>query len=478
MFFDSITFLVFFAVAFAAFWLVFSRSKSRRNGFLLLTSYVFYGWWDWRFLSLIFISSMVDFILGKAIEKSGEPRVRKQLLLVSLLVNLGILGAFKYYNFFIDSLDVLLAYVGTSAAAAHIDVVLPVGISFYTFQTLSYTLDISRGRMKAVHDPIQFFTFVAFFPQLVAGPIERARDLLPQFGDEHPGFKVDAARSGLLLALWGMFKKVVVADRLGTVVDATFTASDELGANYAALGLLCFAGQLYLDFSSYSDIARGISRMLGYRLSENFKRPYFASSFSDFWKRWHITLSSWFRDYLYIPMGGNRGSRVRVGLNVMVVFLVSGLWHGASWSFVIWGGLNGLFLVVVDPLLVQALRGLGKFGRGVAAVVVTAFWTLSLSYFRAQTLDQAHNMLGALLFKEGRIPTELVHFPWRLTIGLVIFVLFIELIQERRAQGVELVLNSPRAVRWSVYLSLCMAIVLLGAYGVDVTDQEFIYFQF
>lgn len=478
MFFDSLTFLVFFAVAFSAFWILFSRTKMARNGFLLLTSYVFYGWWDWRFLSLILISSIVDFLLGMSMEKAKNQRARKRLLVLSLVVNLGLLGVFKYFNFFIDSLDVLLEVVGTSVAGAHLEVVLPVGISFYTFQTLSYTLDIYRGRMKAVNDPIQFFTFVAFFPQLVAGPIERARDLLPQFGNEHPGFDVSAARSGLLLAMWGLFKKVVIADRLGTVVDATFGASVGLDANYAALGLICFAGQLYLDFSAYSDIARGISRMLGYRLSENFRRPYFAASFSDFWKRWHITLSSWFRDYVYIPLGGNRGTRARVAFNALVVFLVSGLWHGASWNFVIWGGLNGLFLVLIDPLLERSLRGLGTLGRMLTAVVVTACWTLSLSFFRGQTFEQAGHMLRALMTNGSLVPDELAHFPWKLLAGSVVFLLAVEAVQERWAQSPEFVLNRPRAVRWSVYFTLCMAIVFLGAYGVDVTDQQFIYFQF
>lgn len=480
MFFNSITFLLFFAVVFAVMWLFLPGHRKARNLFLLSTSYVFYGWWDWRFLGLIVLSSAVDFGIGQAIHKAEDHSKRKRWLAASLGTNLGLLGLFKYFNFFIDSLDAVLAPLGGSAAGLHLEIVLPVGISFYTFQTLSYTLDIYRRRLAPVSDPVQFFAFVAFFPQLVAGPIERARDLLPQFGQERMRFSADVVRSGLLLAMWGMFKKVVIADRLAIYVDAAFNAPGTLDGWGAAAGLAFFAGQLYLDFSAYSDIAIGISRMIGFQLSENFRRPYFASSFSDFWKRWHITLSSWFRDYLYIPLGGNRGRAGRVATNVLIVFLVSGLWHGASWNFVIWGGLNGLFLVVVDPVLQQTLGKAGRVGRVVSAGLVTGCWTLSLAFFRGQTFNDARGMIAQLFSPApaDALPDFHLEFPWRLTFALLALLFGVEAIRERWVDSHLWLVRWPRPMRWSLYFVMCWAILLLGVHGVDIGDKQFIYFQF
>jgi D-alanyl-lipoteichoic acid acyltransferase DltB (MBOAT superfamily) len=481
MFFNSITFLVFFGAVFLLFWLIPANQRRTRNLFILITSYVFYGWWDWRFLSLIALSSAVDFALGRAIHREADEKRRKGLLGVSLAVNLGLLGVFKYFNFFVDSLDAALSMFGASAAGLHLEIVLPVGISFYTFQTLSYTLDIYRRRMEPVDDAVQFFAFVAFFPQLVAGPIERAKDLLPQFGRESLRFDAQAARSGMLLAMWGMFKKVVVADRLAIYVDAAFGAPEGLDGVGAMAGLVFFAGQLYLDFSAYSDIAIGISRMIGFRLTENFKRPYFAASFSDFWKRWHITLSSWFRDYLYIPLGGNRGSARRVAINVMIVFLVSGLWHGASWNFAIWGGLNGLFLIALDPLLTRTLGRAGVLGRWLSAFVVTSFWTLSLAFFRGQTFATATLLLRNLFAgrPEGfEVPAYHESFPWTVTFAMLALLLVVEGFREKWGESVERINAAPRPVRWSMYFALCWVILLFGAHGVEMEDKQFIYFQF
>lgn len=480
MLFNSIAFLVFFALCFLLFWFGMAKNKKVRNIFLLLASYFFYAWWDWRFLGLIILSSIVDFAIGKAIFETENGSRRKMLLTTSLLLNLGLLAVFKYYNFFIDSLDAVLIPLGTSVASAHLEIVLPVGISFYTFQTLSYSLDIYRRKLEPTHDPVQFFAFVTFFPQLVAGPIERAKDLLPQFDRDELIFDLAMVRSGALLAVWGMFKKIVIADRLALVVDVAFDNPAGIGGASAAWALICFTGQLYLDFSAYSDIAIGISRMLGFKLSTNFKRPYFASSFGDFWNRWHISLSSWFRDYLYIPLGGNRVSKLRMTLNIMTVFLVSGLWHGASWNFVVWGALNGVFIIVLDPLLGKSLGKFGAMGRALTALFVTTCWALSLVFFRAQSFADAGLVLHQI-FTWSPVETAVDSMSGahhKLTVLLLLLLVCIEGLSERWARALDWILEAPRLLRWGVYLALIWGCVLLGVHGLQVEDKQFIYFQF
>lgn len=479
MLFNSITFVVFFALVFVTYWGFMAKHIRWRNAFVLVCSYIFYGWWDWRFLSLIFISSLSDYLIGQRMEAAGDEGRRKKLLLVlSLVVNLGILGVFKYFNFFMDSLQYGMQGLGLDGMDWRLDIVLPVGISFYTFQTLSYTIDIYRGQLQASRDPIAFFAFVSFFPQLVAGPIERAKDLLPQF-NEKPMIDRADIRSGFTLALWGLFKKVVIADRLALFVDAAFDEPAGMGSGTAAVALLFFAFQLYLDFSAYSEIAIGVARMLGIRLSTNFKRPYLADSFGQFWSRWHISLSNWFRDYLYIPLGGNRGGLTRTWLNIMIVFLLSGLWHGASWNFVLWGSLNGLFLIALDPWVIQPLRRLKAVGRVLQAVVVTLCWTLSLGFFRAQGWDgavAAYTALGNSADAFTVLGMSTAEF--NLLLGLLGGMMLVEGIHEKWPILEERLHTSHFLVRWSVYYGLSMAIVLLGSYGMNVADAQFIYFQF
>ena len=483
MLFNSITFLVFFALVFATYWGAMAQHVRRRNAFILLVSYVFYGWWDWRFLSLIFVSSLSDYLIGLQLAKASDgdnASAKKGWLALSLLINLGILGTFKYLNFFLDSLQNSLQALGLESGISglHLDWVLPVGISFYTFQTLSYTLDIGRGQLKPTRDPIAFFAFVSFFPQLVAGPIEGAKDLLPQFSTT-PQFDPAAVRSGFLLALWGLFKKVVIADRLALVVDSTYGMGGEMGSGTAALATLLFAFQLYLDFSAYSEMAIGLARMLGIRLSTNFKRPYLARTFGEFWSRWHISLSTWFRDYLYIPLGGNRRGTARTWLNIMLVFLVSGLWHGASWNFVIWGGLNGAFLLLLDPLVLRPLGRLAYVGRPLQAILVTVCWALSLVFFRAQGWTGAEQIYLSLASSGidfelmGMSPSEA-----RLLGGLLVGMMGVEILQESRPKAAEWLLSRGTLVRWLVYWALGMGIILGGSYGLNIADSKFIYFQF
>ena len=479
MLFNSITFLVFFALVFMAYWGIMAKHLRWRNAFVLACSYMFYGWWDWRFLSLIFISSLSDYMIGQRMEAAGDDGRKKKILLVlSLVVNLGILGVFKYFNFFMDSLQYGMQGLGLDGTDWRLDIVLPVGISFYTFQTLSYTIDIYRGELRASRDPIAFFAFVSFFPQLVAGPIERAKDLLPQFS-VNPSLDKTAIRSGFTLALWGLFKKVVIADRLALFVDAAFGEPAGMGSGTAAVALLFFAFQLYLDFSAYSEIAIGVARMLGVRLSTNFKRPYLADSFGQFWSRWHISLSSWFRDYLYIPLGGNRGGTTRTWLNIMIVFLLSGLWHGASWNFVLWGSLNGLFLIALDPLVIRPLRRLKAIGRVLQAIVVTLSWTLSLGFFRAQGWDGAVAAYTALGNNaEAFTVLGMGAAEFNLLLGLLGGMMAVEWVHEKWPVLVERLHTSHFLMRWSVYYALAVSIIFLGSYGLNIADAQFIYFQF
>lgn len=333
MLFNSLDFAIFFPIVFVLYWLVASK-KNPRNILLLVSSYVFYGWWDWRFLFLIAISSLVDYLVGKQLFKTENLSRRKLLLWISLSVNLGFLIYFKYANFFIESFVDAFSLFGKELEISTLNIILPVGISFYTFQTLSYTLDIYRKKLKPSEDALAFFTFVAFFPQLVAGPIERASHLLPQFYKTYK-FNYDQVRSGLLLVAFGLFKKMVIADRVSVLANEVFNNTGVYNGYEVIVGTVFFAFQIYCDFSGYSDIAIGLSRAMGFDLMKNFDSPYLSKSITEFWRRWHISLSTWFRDYVYISMGGNRVGKSRMYFNLFFVFVVSGLWHGAAITFVI-----------------------------------------------------------------------------------------------------------------------------------------------
>ena len=348
MLFTSLEFLLFLPLVFSLYWLLNRRVNLRwQNLFLLLVSYVFYGWWDARYLVLIAFSTLVDYAVGQRIEANQTNLKRaKGWLLLSLITNLGLLGYFKYANFFIDSWVQAWATFGVEMNVSTLQIILPVGISFYTFQTLSYSIDIYRGKLKPTRDLIAFATFVAFFPQLVAGPIERARDLLPQITQQRR-FNADFAASGLRLILWGLIKKIVIADSAGRYVDVAYSLEGLSPLAVVATAAL-FAIQVYGDFSGYSDIAIGTARLFGIQLSTNFRLPFFARDMRQLWQRWHISLNSWFTEYVYIPLGGSRKGKWRTQINIMTVFVISGLWHGASWNYVLWGAINGLLLVGIN----------------------------------------------------------------------------------------------------------------------------------
>ncbi len=477
MLFNSFDFAVFLPIVYLLYWFIFNKNVTLRNIFLLVSSYIFYGFWDWRFLPLIALSSVVDFCLGLQLGKTEDKSKRKLFLIISLVVNLGILGFFKYYNFFIESFIDTFTLFGKEFNYTPLNIILPVGVSFYTFQSLSYIIDIYYRKFEPTTKIINFCAFVSFFPQLVAGPIERARNLLPQFDDKKK-FDYDATRRGLLLIAFGLFKKIVIADRIAIFIDAAYgdiTAASGLTLLYA---VIFFAFQLYFDFSAYSDIAIGSARILGFHLSTNFKRPYLSGSFSEFWTRWHITLSSWFRDYVYIPLGGNRKGAIRTIVNVLIVFTLSGLWHGASWNFVIWGIINALFMIIFDRIF--RLEKSTGFKRIVSPVLIFSCWALSLIFFRVPTLPEAIEVFKSIGFSasESLYQFGLNAEEFKFSVYLLIALMLYEVLVEKYGERILRKFYATHAVvRWSVYLILVLAIVYLGSYG-TANDNSFIYFQF
>lgn len=474
MIFNSTAFLVFFIIFFQLYWSINKYAGINiRNFLIILASYLFYGWWDWRFLSLIFVSSLTDYIIGLEMPKSNSITKRKILLGFSLLVNLGFLGFFKYYNFFIDSLNELLGSFSLSPNSQTLNIILPVGISFYTFQTLSYTIDLYRKKIHPEKNILAFFAFVSFFPQLVAGPIERASNLLGQF-KEKKVFDYSDVVAGLRLLLWGMFKKVVIADNLGVMVDQLLLPGNETSGISVLFAAFAFAFQIYADFSGYSDMAIGIARTLGFHLMRNFKTPYFSSSLREFWQRWHISLSTWFRDYLYIPLGGSKVSIRRSHINVLITFLVSGLWHGANVTFLLWGGLHGILLVLERKVKF-------RFPRLVSGLLIFIIVVLLWLPFRAESMQHLKEMIIALFqFSDYRFD-ELVEVIKSFSVIkfmslATVFAGFIYaewLIQQRDFNEWIGQFNKPW--RWVGYYLLIITILMLGNFSVK---PDFIYFQF
>ncbi len=485
MLFDTLTFAVFLVVVFATYWAIPTTSSKgmaskgmarARNVLILVASYVFYGWWDWRFLSLIALSSAVDYLVARAVDRRG-PLARKALLGLSLLVNLGLLGVFKYYDFFAASFAELLTDLGVRANPRTLGLILPVGISFYTFQTLSYTLDVYKGRMRACDDPLAFFAYVSFFPQLVAGPIERAHHLLPQFY-EPKQFDEKRATEGLSQALYGMFKKVAIADSCAHYVDLIFADYEAMPPSVLVLGAVYFAFQIYGDFSGYSDIAIGVSKLFGFDLMRNFAYPYFARDIAEFWRRWHISLSTWFRDYLYVPLGGSRTTMAKRVRNTMIVFLVSGFWHGANWTFLVWGLLNAIYFL---PLLLRganrrhlddaASEGWLPSAREAASIATTfALTCLAWIFFRAPTITDAWRYIVRM------VSWEVFSAPDRYRAVLPALVLFVAYEWVHRRDENPLALpNLPRSAR----IAFRYAAVLAVLYARSKQQQtQFIYFQF
>jgi D-alanyl-lipoteichoic acid acyltransferase DltB (MBOAT superfamily) len=477
MYFNSFTFALFLPVVWFLYWFVGGRSRTVRNAILLTASYVFYGWWDWRFLSLIVLSSSIDLFIGRALGHEQSDGLRRWLLAVSVIGNLGLLALFKYYDFFAVSLAEGLASVGYAIDPFTLGWVLPVGISFYTFQTMSYTIDVYRRRMEPAESALAFFTYVAFFPQLVAGPIERASHLLPQFHEDRV-FDPVKATDGLRQILWGLFKKAVIADACGPYVDKVFAPGSEWAAGTLFLGTFLFAFQIYCDFSGYSDIAIGTARLFSFDLTRNFATPYFSRDIAEFWRRWHITLNTWFRDYVYIPLGGSQVSRTRMVRNILIIFLLSGLWHGANWTYVFWGLINAMLFL---PILLSGRnrRNLGVVAEGrllpslseLAGMTATFLATLlAWVFFRASTVEQALSMIGGMIMPAPGLPSLDISL-W--TLGAIGVLLGVEWFQRGREHGLSLAHLAAWQRRGS-YAVVFLLIFFLGRFS----GQDFIYFQF
>ncbi|WP_053990389.1 MBOAT family protein [Mangrovimonas sp. TPBH4] len=478
MLFNSIDFAVFLPLVFALYWAFGGERRQLQNVLIVIASYVFYGWWDWRFLSLIAFSTLVDYTIGLQLGKRANPKERNYLLWTSIVVNLGLLGFFKYYNFFIANFTEAFSFFGMEIQPNTLHIILPVGISFYTFQTLSYTIDVYRQRLEPTKDFVAFAAFVSFFPQLVAGPIERASHLLPQFQIQRQ-FNYQKSVDGLRQILWGLFKKIVIADNCAQFVNMIFEHHPEHSGSTLFLGAVFFAFQIYGDFSGYSDIAIGTARLFGFDLMQNFATPYFSRDIAEFWRRWHISLSTWFRDYVYIPLGGSRGSKGVVLRNVLVIFFVSGFWHGANWTFLVWGGLNAVYFLPLI-LLKQHRKHTEVVAQGQLLPNFRECWQMGSTFLLtvvAWVFFRAASVTEALSYLKGVFSSSLFSIPGiRPSFLLVLLGLFV-LVEWRGREGryaiEHLWLRYPKALRWGLYYVIAMVIFLYGG-----KEQEFIYFQF
>jgi D-alanyl-lipoteichoic acid acyltransferase DltB (MBOAT superfamily) len=481
MLFNSTTFFVFLIIIFVVFWKT-NKYSQRLGSFVLLTgSYIFYGWWDWRFLILIVISSAADYVIGGRIYKSNDLKIRKLLLVMSLLLNLVMLFFFKYFNFFIDSFKVLFSTFAETGQWSTLNIILPVGISFYTFQTLSYTIDIYKGKIEPTKSALTFFTFVAFFPQLVAGPIERAGNLIPQF-DTKRKFMFSQGTSGLKLILWGLFKKMVIADQMAVVVNAVYLSPENFNSWGIVFATFLFGFQIYCDFSGYSDIAIGTARLFGIELMTNFRTPYFSTSFREFWHRWHISLSTWFRDYLYIPLGGNRYGIQKWIRNIIVTFTISGLWHGASLTFLIWGFLHGI-LLVAEHFISPVFKTNSKLGNLAGFAITFIMVNFAWLFFRAENWDHLTVLFDNIFSPKTAglnsffsLFGNSMHLTAAGRMVLFVFPIFIliEILLGKKEFN-ELLSNSPKYIRWGFYYIIILSILFFGVLN---SAPQFIYFQF
>ena len=482
MLFNSIDFAIFLPIVFLLYWFAANKNLKLQNFLIVVASYLFYGWWDWRFLPLILFSTLIDYSVGIRLSKEDNISKRKILLWISILVNLGFLGFFKYYNFFLDNFVTAFSFFGRPINAQGLNIILPVGISFYTFQTLSYTIDVYKRKLEPTKDFIAFTAFVSFFPQLVAGPIERATNLLPQFYKKRT-FDYDKAADGLRQILWGLFKKVVIADNSAQIANEIFNNSADYSGSTLVLGAIFFTFQIYGDFSGYSDIAIGTSRLFGFNLKQNFAFPYFSRDIAEFWRRWHISLSTWFRDYLYIPLGGSRGGTWMKVRNTFVIFIVSGFWHGANWTFIVWGALNALYFL---PLLllnknrantdtVAKGKYLPSFKEFYQIGITFSLTVLAWIFFRAENIGHACSYLSTIFSKSlFSIP----HFSGMrdalITLILISIFIAVEWVGRNEQYAIENIgIKWKKFTRWAFYLIVIFTIIIFGG-----KQQEFIYFQF
>lgn len=480
MLFNSFEFLVFLPIVFMLYWFVF-RGRRWQNLLVVTASYVFYGWWDWRFLLLIALTSLCVYGSGLLLEHYEGRRRRQQIVCaVNIVFNLGILGVFKYYNFFVENLDALFGMMGYHLDWVTMIVILPVGISFYTFQALSYTIDVYQKRLPATHDIIEFLAYISFFPQLVAGPIERATNLLPQF-QRRRQFDYAKAVDGMRQMLWGFLKKLVIADNCATVVNEYWNHYQDLpGVSLFLMGVL-FTFQIYCDFSGYSDIAIGCARLFGFNLMRNFNFPYFSRSIPEFWRRWHISLTTWFRDYIYFPLGGSRCDKWKIIRNVYIVWGISGLWHGANWTFICWGLFHATLLAIYNIFGINTkykqVVAYGKYLpniRETLQIALTFFLTvIGWIIFRAESMTQAVDFLTAMVSNRFFDASDL-HGVTYIYFGIAL--LAVEWLQRNKQHALQFSDAKPfnhRLVRWGVYYIILLLIAKYAG-----SSQTFIYFQF
>lgn len=481
MLFNSIDFAFFLTIVFLLYWFVTNKNLKLQNFLIVIASYTFYGWWDWRFLSLILFSTVVDYSVGQKLKTEEKLIKRKVLLWTSILVNLGFLGFFKYYNFFLDNFVSAFSFFGSEIKVNSLNIILPVGISFYTFQTLSYTIDVYKRKLEPTKDFVAFSAFVSFFPQLVAGPIERATNLLPQFYNKRT-FDYSKAVDGMRQILWGLFKKIVIADNCAEYANLIFNNSADYSGCTLVLGAIFFTFQIYCDFSGYSDIAIGTSRLFGFNLMRNFAFPYFSRDIAEFWRRWHISLSTWFRDYLYIPLGGSRGGTQMKVRNTFIIFIVSGFWHGANWTFIVWGALNAIYFL---PLLltknnrnhidiVSKEKLLPSF-RDLSLMVITFVLTvLAWVFFRAENIGHAIQYISDIFKHPGSFLLLCVYWKYKTIIILICLFIIIEWFGRANEYAIERIgLKWKSPLRYAFYYGIVIAIFWFVG-----REQQFIYFQF
>jgi len=480
MLFNSLEFIVFFPLVVAAY---FALNPRYRWVLLLLASYYFYMCWNYKYIVLILFSTVVDYAAARLMYKSETKKRKRLFLILSLFSNLGLLFFFKYFSFFGENINALFDQVNIFYNVPAYDFLLPVGISFYTFQTLSYTIDVYKGARKPEYHIGKFALYVAFFPQLVAGPIERSSRLLPQFHKAHK-FEYERVKNGIILMVWGFFKKVVIADRLSEYVNEVYNNPEVYGGFQDLIATFFFGSQIYCDFSGYSDIAIGSAMVLGYDLMTNFRRPYLSRSIREFWGRWHISLSTWFRDYLYIPLGGNRVVKWRWYYNLFITFLISGLWHGANWTFVAWGALHGAYLVLA--ILTTKFRDSYSQSTGLSNIkwlgnFLNLIWTFGLVYFawiffRANNLSDAiHFITNIFDFSTYNMDVQLFHFKadFYLSFVLIGFLAFVEILQEKY-NLIQRLTQQKAVVKWLLFFVILGSIFILGKWD----ESDFLYFQF
>lgn len=477
MLFNSFEFALFLPIVFILYWFVFGKNLRLQNIFIVAISYLFYGWWDWRFLLLIALTSGASYLSGTLIEKYRDQKHARVIAASNIILNLLILCTFKYFNFFSENLSKLVSVFGVELDWVTLDFLLPVGISFYTFQALSYTIDVYKRKLEPTHDVVSFFAYVSFFPQLVAGPIERATNLLPQFYRSR-SFDYVKAVDGMRQILWGLFKKIVIADNCASIANRIFDNPVDQSGSTLLLGAIYFTFQIYGDFSGYSDIAIGTARLFGFNLMQNFNFPYFSRNIAEFWRRWHISLTTWFRDYIYIPLGGSRGSKAKVIRNTFIIFLVSGFWHGANWTFIAWGAYHALLFL---PLLLigNNRKYTDTVAQNRAMPSILELIQMAVTFFLVVigwVLFRAQSMSAAFEYISGIFSWSLFTKPAEIDIYCILFIMLLLLIEWIGRRNLFAIHNIPikyKPIRWAVYILLIWIMIEFGG-----AQETFIYFQF